>query len=400
MQMTNNHKKILIFSTAYFPFVGGAEVAVKEITDRLKDIEFDLLTARLDNKLAKQEKIGNINVYRLGPGWGGLDKFLLPFLGYWQARKLQREKKYDLAWSIMASQASIAAAFFKKKFSALKLLPTLQEGDEEEHLKRYVFGSERLYGLLIRPWHRLVFKRADAFTAISRHLEKRIKANSPAAEVKIVPNGVNLKKFAIDDLRFSIFDFRKKLGIKKNEKVIITVSRLVKKNGVEDLIKSAPKLPMTNYKLLILGTGAEEEKLKSLVKGLKIEDKVVFLGHIAHAELPPYLWASDVFCRPSLSEGLGNVFLEAMAAGLPVVATPVGGIPDFLADRQTGWFCAVSNPADIAEKISYILDAKNKEEVDRAVENARRLVEEKYSWEKIAGEMKNIFLGLISSDKR
>ena len=81
-------KKILIFSTAYYPFVGGAEVAVKEITDRISATQFDLITARFRRNLPKVEKIGAVNVYRLGVGVPVLDKLFLPFWGAWFALRL------------------------------------------------------------------------------------------------------------------------------------------------------------------------------------------------------------------------------------------------------------------------------------------------------------------------
>jgi len=218
----------------------------------------------------------------------------------------------------------------------------------------------------------------------------------------------------MSDFGFRIDDFEKKLGINKDEKVIITVSRLVKKNGVEDLIEAISQLSpprrdpvhykynkvagqITNYKLpvklLICGDGEERQKLEVRSKKLGISDKVKFMGFIAPAELPKYYAIADVFCRPSLSEGLGNVFLEAMAAGVPVIATPVGGIPDFLKNGETGLFCHVRNPESIAEKIKWILDEKNKEEVARVVANAREMVGRKYDWEIIAEKMEKIFMG-------
>ena len=196
--------RVLIFSTAYFPFIGGAEVAVKEVTDRINDIEFDIITARMDKNLLNSEKIGNVNIYRVGFGCKLLDKFLLPFLGYLKAKKLYKQASYSIIWSIMASQASIAACFFKIKFPQVKLLLTLQEGDEEEHLRRYVLGIDWLYKLLIRPWYLLVFKRAGAVTVISNYLRDRAIRNGVKCEVKVVPNGVDISKFSISDFRFPI----------------------------------------------------------------------------------------------------------------------------------------------------------------------------------------------------
>ena len=386
--MDKNIKKVLIFSTAYFPFVGGAEVAVKEITNRIDNCVWALITARMDRKLPKQERVGNVDVYRVGTGWKTIDKILLPFLGFLKAVKLHKKNNYDIAWPIMASQASIAAAFFKIFKPKIKLLLTLQEGDEEEHLKRYVSGSNLLYKIFIQPWHLLVFKKADYVTAISNYLKERALKNGVKCEVEVVPNGVNVERFLIDDFRFSIEEFRNKLGINGDEKVVITTSRLVKKNGIDDLIRA---IAQTTARLLICGIGEEEKELKKLVEDLKIGNRVLFLGQVDHKDLPKYLWMSDVFCRPSLSEGLGNSFLEAMVAGAPVVATSVGGIPDFLQDGKTGWFCKVKDPESIAEKVRYILDERNKDEVRRVVENAGKMVEEKYNWDNIAIKFKEIF---------
>ena len=168
------------------------------------------------------------------------------------------------------------------------------------------------------------------------------------------------------------------------------MSRLVKKNGVEDIIKAAQDL---RFKLLIIGKGEQEEYLKDLTKKLNLEDNVLFLGEVSHKDLPQYLWISDVFVRPSLSEGLGNAFLEAMAAGVPAIGTKVGGIPDFLREGETGLFCEVQNPKSITEKIKTLLKDENLRL--RLIENGRKLVEEKYSWDFIALEMKNIFDKLI-----
>ena len=117
-------KKVLIFSLAYIPFVGGAELAVKEITDRIDDTEFDLITFRFDKKWPKFERIGNVNIYRISGG-----KTLFPFLAFCKASRLNRERKYPVVWSIMANRAGFAALFFKLWNPKIKYLLTLQEGD-------------------------------------------------------------------------------------------------------------------------------------------------------------------------------------------------------------------------------------------------------------------------------
>jgi len=388
-------KRILIFSTAYFPFVGGAEIAVKEITDRINDGEFTLITARIDEKLPRVERIGRVKIYRVGPGFKLLDKFILPFAGFFKAINLNKRDNYDLIWSIMASQASIAAVLFKMLKPDKKLLLTLQEGDEEEYLKRYVFCNNFLFRTLIRPWHLLVFKRADYVTAISQSLKNRAIKNGVKVPIEIVPNAVKINHFSQKYSFSQLDDLKNRLGKKAGDIFLITTSRLVLKNAVDDVIKSLPLLP-NNVKFIILGVGPDEKMLRNLTAELKVADRVRFLGRIDHQDLPKYLKISDIFIRPSLSEGLGNSFLEAMAAGIPVIGTPVGGIIDFLHDpstgsrrASTGLFCQVRNPNSIAEKVLLLVNDKLlREEI---VSNAEALVDKFYDWDRIAEKMNNIF---------
>ncbi len=380
-------KRILIFSTAYLPFIGGAEIAVKELTDRISEYDFDLITARLNRRLPRREKVGRVNVFRVGLG-NKFDKFLLPLWGLWLALRLNRSKQYEIIFSLMASQASIAAAFFKTAYPNKILVLNLQEGDEEEHLKRYVFGSNFLYNYLIKPWHLLVFKKADLITTISDYLKKRAIANGVKCPVEIVPNGVEAEKFLLKPPTRQLAEkLRKKLNFEESDVVLITTSRLVKKNAVEDIIKSLSQLP-ANVKLLILGDGPDRKMLEALAEELMLTDRVFFLGQVSQDDLPKYLAISDIFVRPSLSEGQGISFLEAMAAGVPIIATPVGGIVDFLSDSETGLFCRVKKPESIAEKVKIYLADKNL--TLKITSRAKNLVAECYNWDSIALKMENI----------
>lgn len=372
-------KRILIFSTAYLPLVGGAEIAVKEITDRLPNYEFTLITARLKKDLLSEEKIGNLQVYRIGRG-DNLDKFRLIFSGSGKAMGLG---KFDGVWSIMASYAGLAALKYKKRFPETPLLLTLQEGDSLSHI----------YSRMIFCWRAFLklFQSADRVQVISHYLGGWARKMGARCPIDVIPNGVDLDKFKRTP-KLETVNIKEELKIQNTDKVVVTVSRLEKKNGIEDLI-AAMKFLDTNVRLLILGTGSLEGKLRGLAGRLGVIDRVHFLGNIPHNAVPTYLWSSDVFCRPSLSEGLGNAFLEAMEAGLPVVATPVGGIPDFLKDRETGLFCKVGDPRDIADKIrQFLADDELRKKITT---NSVKMVEEKYNWSNISQEFDKLFKQLI-----
>jgi len=372
-------KKILIFSIAYIPFVGGAELAVKEITDRISDIQFDMITLRFNKKWSKFERIGNVNVYRINTS-----KIFFPLTSFLKARKLNKENKYDIIWSIMANRAGFAALFFKIFHPKIKFLLTLQEGDSLDYPKKQI----GIFWILLKPLFIAIFSRADFIQVISKYLGNWARKMGAKKSVEVVPNGVDVDKFKTQISNLKIEELKRKMRIESDDKVLITTSRLVEKNAIGDIIEALKYLP-NNIKFLILGKGPLEEKLKFKVLNFKFQDRVMFLGHVESQEIPNYLAISDIFVRPSLSEGLGSSFLEAMAAGIPVIGTNIGGIPDFLHDGETGLFCETRNPKNIAEKVKILLE--NNALRQKIIANAKDLIIKNYDWNLIAEKMKNIF---------
>lgn len=369
--------RILLFSTAYLPYIGGAELALKEITDRLPGVEFDLITAKLKRGLPDFERVGNIDVHRIGAGNKILDKPLLSNLGFLKAINLHKKKKYDLVHGVMASQGSAAAYLFKFFYPKAPFVLTLQEGD---------LGRNSPFD---RFWQRRIIKKADAITVISDYLGDFARKHNKRSPLYIIPNGVDLKKSSIFNLQFSNKE-KDKRG-----KVIITISRLVRKNGIDTLIKAVKELRVADYELKIVGEGKERKSLEKLARRLDIADKVNFIGGVPNENTFDYLLEADVFVRPSRSEGLGTAFLEAMAVGTPIIGTKVGGIPDFLEDGKTGLFVKTDDPKDLAEKILMVLEDGDLKRI--LSENGRKLVEERYNWDKIAVLMKEVYEKVINN---
>jgi len=368
--------KILVFSVAYSPFVGGAEIAVKEITDRITDTEFHLVTVNLDGQQKKEEKIGNVHVYRTGPS-GMLGKLLFPFWGLSRALSLQKKHEFDATWAIMANYAGFSALFFKYIKPKIPFILTLQEGDPIKYIKRQVWF---LYPLFVQ-----IFRKADRIQAISNYLADFAESMKARVPIFVIPNGVDVSLFSREYSEVGLEDLKSKVGKKPGDIFLITTSRLVTKNAIEDVILSLQYLP-ENISFLVLGIGELDAKLRNLARSFGLEKRVKFLGSVSYKEIPKFLAVSDIFIRPSISEGMGNSFIEAMAMGVPVIATRVGGIPDFLEDHKTGLFCEVKNPQDITEKVKEIL--VNTELQATVVKNAYDLVVKSYNWNLVAHRMK------------
>lgn len=402
-------KRILIFSLAYYPdVVGGAEVAIKEITDRIpgEEISFDMVTLRFNDALPSFERVGNVNVYRIGftktdPSIADLGKFPLiinkyffPFLGFFKACSLHRKNPYHAIWAIMANHAGFAALFFKIWFPKVPYLLTLQEGDPIGYIKHRV--------RFIYPLFRRIFMKANFIQTISHYLANFARDMGYHGDLEVVPNAVNIDHFAQEYPENELLILRRKLGKKDGDVFLITMSRMVRKNAIDVIIRTLPLLD-SHVKFLVLGIGPDEEMLRELARRLGVADRVQFLGQILHSEMPKYLKVSDIFIRPSRSEGLGNSFLEAMAAGLPVIATPVGGIPDFLFDpdanpdhEPTGLFASVDDPASIARQVNRLLNDNALRM--RLFTNGRTLVIEKYDWNLVSRMMtERVFDKLFAS---
>jgi glycosyltransferase involved in cell wall biosynthesis len=393
--MFQQNPQIAVFSLAFAPFEGGAEIAAREVIKRLKGLNFTIFTYKFDRKWLPEERVDNAEIIRVGKGktspkrYGRLwEKIRYVFLAWQAAEDLHRQKRFEAVWAIMASYGGIAALLFKLNHPRVPLLLTIQEGDSEKHLTLGKFG---LVGLLGKR----IIRQADYIQVISFYLKNFSERRGARSPIEVIPNGVDLELFGAKYTNSEIKAIRGNLGI-KDEYVIVTTSRLVEKNGIDTLIKAVAKFKekRPNIKCLILGDGPERQNYESLVKSSKLENNVIFLGQVGQKDLPLYLKISDVFVRPSRSEGLGSSFLEAMAAEIPVIGTPVGGIVDFLHEGQTGFLVEVDNSDELAEKVDYVL--KNPEVRKRVVYNAKSLVEENYSWEKVAKLFKNIFDKLIN----
>ncbi len=215
-------------------------------------------------------------------------------------------------------------------------------------------------------------------SAISRALSKK----ATKQMVKIAP-GIDVEHFSPQESS----SLRRELGI-DSKKVIVSVGRLVHRKGQDHLIEAMPEIlkNVPDAHLLMVGQGPYLEHLAKLVAIHKVENHVSFIGRIQYAELPRFICAGDLFAMPSRSrlaglevEGLGIVYLEASACGLPVVAGNSGGAPDAVVEGVTGLVVDGTNNGQIAAAIISLLNDPQRAQTMGAA--GRQWIIENWRWE-------------------
>ncbi|MFD7325573.1 glycosyltransferase family 4 protein [Streptomyces sp. NPDC059875] len=243
---------------------------------------------------------------------------------------------------------------------------------------------------------RRIGEGTDTLTYLGEYTRSRIAAAlTPAAAGRMVqlPPGVDEKTFHPDSGGEAV---RERLGL-TDRPVVVCVSRLVPRKGQDTLIRAMPEIlrRVPDAVLLIVGGGPYEKDLRSLAETAGVTDSVRFTGAVPWEELPAHYGAGDVFAMPCRTrrggldvEGLGIVYLEASATGLPVVAGDSGGAPDAVLDGETGWVVRGDAPEESADRIATLL-------LDPALrarmgERGRAWVEDRWRWDLLAERLKEL----------
>lgn len=219
------------------------------------------------------------------------------------------------------------------------------------------------------------------------------KKRVPANKVTIIPNGVDLSRFAnIRDARIAI---RKSLGFSEADSVLILVARFHSGKGHRVLLEAMQLLLRSNLnaKLICLGEGTGESELLEWCRTSGIADSVRFVGY--QPNIPEWLAAADINVLPSFYEGFPLTILEAMASGVPTVASQVGGIPEAIQDGVNGLLVPPGDPRKLADALSLLLrDPSVRKRFGQA---ARACVLNKFSLEQQVSSTENVYLNLCNA---
>jgi len=251
-------------------------------------------------------------------------------------------------------------------------------------------------GLVNQSIRKSLLSSVDMFAVLTgRARAHLIDCGFAEARIEIIPNGVDTNRYVPLSHKAKL-SMREKLGLPIDEKLVIFVGRLHPVKGLDTLLyawqKVSQSIEIDRARLLIVGEGPEEPFLRQLVSQLGLEATTLFLGR--RDNVVKYLQSTDVLVLPSLSEGLPNALLEAMACGLAAVATNVGGSNDVINNLENGVLIHPRDPKALSDALLTLLN--DKKLADRLGQEARKTIEERYSLDQVVNQYMRLYQSLVS----
>jgi len=386
--------RILLLNYEYPPLGGGAGVATQALARGLarRGVMVDVITAgERDEETTEllwdgsSEHEGMLTVYRIRTrrlgvhqaGMGAAARYLAA--AYPLVRRRLRQQRYDVVHFFFSLPT--AALLPLLDLSGIPVVVSLR-GSDVPGYDPHQSAVERVHRVL-RPLTRWIWRRADRVVAVCDSLGRQALETLPGLHYTVIQNGVDLARFRP----------RASLRRGRGERIrCLAVSRLVERKGLDDLIRAFGLLERGRYELEIVGSGPAEPELRRLAAGLGLDGVVHFLGALDRNEVAARYREADVFTLASREEAFGNAFAEALASGLPVVGSDVGGIPELVDHGLNGILVPPGDWESLAAAVRFLADRP-----DLRAEMGRRnraRAEANLSWERVTTRYLSTYQGL------
>jgi len=395
--------RVLMLSWEFPPrIIGGIARHVSELSQALagEGVEVDVLTAHHQGAPSLEAAPvgeGRMRVMRAQPNPIDPLDFISDIhqLNFLLLARLMAEKsvEYDL---VHAHDWLVAfAAHTLKQGRGLPLIATLHATEAGRNqgirtpVQSYIHGIEWM--LTYDAWRVICCSQAMAQEVMGG-------LQTPPDKIRVVPNGVDARRVVCTDSRRRLAEFRARWAAPQ-ERVIIFVGRLVREKGAEILVEAMPEVMAAHPEArFVVAGGGWHGHLWGRAAALGLGHKIVFTGFLPEVDLPRLYAIAEVAVFPSLYEPFGIVALEAMAAGVPVVTSDIGGFREVVRAGETGLHTWANNPHSLAWGINRVLsDPGLAARLRRA---GRREVERHYQWQGIAEQTLSVYREVLSHPER
>jgi glycosyltransferase involved in cell wall biosynthesis len=388
--------RILVLNYEYPPLGGGAGVATAALAQGLVDhgAIVDVVTASAGRDGERRKAVrkddplgcGRLSVYRVKSrrigiheaGMLGAASYLVRALPL--VRLLLRTHSYDVVHVFFSLPTGALLPFLD--LTGTPVVVSLR-GSDVPGYDPYNVNMQRVHRLLA-PLTRWIWRRADRLVPVCESLGRLTANTAPGLEYTVIPNGVDLRLFHPPEKA------RPHTG---GSIRCLAVARLVERKGLGELIRAIGLLPRGRFSLEIVGDGPDEGVLRNLVSSLGLAGEVNFLGSLERSSVAERYREADLFTLPSSAEAFGNVFAEALASGLPILGSTVGGIPELVEHGTNGLLVPPGNPEALAQAIRYIAD--DPELRSKMSARNRAKAEATLQWSQVTRRYVAIYRGLI-----
>ncbi len=302
---------------------------------------------------------------------------LTNFKAYKKLKQLHTENKYELIYC-QQPVGGMLGRFLGKKFK----IPVIYTA----HGFFFFKGNGKLKNLIYKTAEKYMAKHTDIL--ITMNQEDFEAAQKWKCKKVYNIHGIGLDESKYDNSSFDKVEFKRSLGLKDEDKVVLSVSEFIKRKNYETMLKSFAEIVKQNNKVkyVLCGTGVLLEEMKTLAKDLKIEDNVLFLGY--RKDINKIMQIADIFFHQSFHEGLTMGIMEAMHFGLPVVTSNVRGNKDLI-DEGFGGF--VTGPKDILNQVEYLQKLLNDDNLRREQGEYNKKRVKDFYLDNVRDELKKIY---------
>lgn len=407
MQHVSGGKKVLCLTSSFPRWKGDSTTPfVLELVEDLQQAgwEVDVLAPHASG-CKKLEFFGNVKVERFSYAWPQRLQSICYQGGALVNLRKNKMNFLKLPAFVLAEFAATCSRLAIRRYDLLHshwLLPQGFVGVLSSCITGVphvvtIHGSDifALQSGIYRPFKRFALRLADAVTVNSSATEQAVRQLYPQVKnLHRIPMGVDCDAHELEIGRKS--SLQEGAGVATGP-LIVFVGRIVEEKGVEDLLHAIPLIAREypGIRALIVGEGQDRGDFERLARELGLEEKVAFTGWVDPSDIPRYLGEADVFVGPTRSEGQGLTFLEAMATGLPIIATRVGGIVDFVLHEQTGLLVDERSPKQIAEAVVRIHGSPELRK--KLTEEGREMVQGFFSRRSTVKRFSDLFSELITA---
>jgi glycosyltransferase involved in cell wall biosynthesis len=339
--------RICLLTETYYPLTGGGESQARVLAANLLNRNFQvmIITRRCSDSLKEIELVDGVKVYRIPPV--GAARFARWFMLFWSLLALVKTRRqYDLVYVSGFKALGLSAVLAAKLLRKRCILKADSNGEMSGDffaagLKKLKLTPSSIIVRILLSGRNKILRGANSFVAITTGIAEELRSEGvDPSSIALISNGIDTDSFS-PITASEKYSLRQTLVIPKKRIIITYAGRLVSYKGLPLLLRVAEVIQseFDDVGFVLIGSGGLdmhncEAELKKFVKDKGLEESICFSGEVNNVH--EYLQASDIFVLPSEEDAFPLALVEAMACGLPVISTPVGGIKEIITDGQNG----------------------------------------------------------------